>query len=456
MASKVKIKCEFFSQDQRVKILRIFDNFNIKCSKLVSSQNVPNECVAILHSITDVDKVFVEDCLSAFETLNCIPVMPPQLKAKRSIIMKSVDRYIYEFSENEILYEINRVNATLKAITVSKFSNARIIKITLSNQEMTGSCLQNGIKLFNLHINPRDLHQEVHHDIRMCFRCYELDSHLSFECPKEQDFKICSNCSCLGHTFKSCSSQVKKCINCGLNHSTISYSCQKRKDVIKRMNIPIAVKKTLTSTVIKGTSVGDSTDICDSLVKSMLCLIVAKAKDEENPGSFDSILSSLQEKNNVPKFQLGDISMPKNISKKVLDELNVNAPNSLPITVPQNSVIQDSTENSASTSTLYNAHTSISTNVDVSEASSTETLTPNSVPVDVPLNNVPKISIFKKKTAPAVSSRNMESLFNKGDILIECNNEFTPQECLSYLKNNLLLCKKVLLDVKTKYFRSKN
>ena len=70
MAIKVKIKCEFFSQDHGVKLLRILDNFNIKCSKLVSLQNVPNDCIVILQSIVDVDKVFVEDCLSAFPGLN--------------------------------------------------------------------------------------------------------------------------------------------------------------------------------------------------------------------------------------------------------------------------------------------------------------------------------------------------------------------------------------------------
>ena len=116
--------------------------------------------------------------------------MPAQLKAKRSIIMKSVDRYIYEFSENEILCEINGVNATLKVKTVRKCSNARIIKITLSNQEITSNCLQNGIKLFNLHINTRDLHREVQHEIHMCFRCYKLDSHLSFECPRSKISKF--------------------------------------------------------------------------------------------------------------------------------------------------------------------------------------------------------------------------------------------------------------------------
>ena len=77
--------------------------------------------------------------------------------------------------------------------------------------------------------------------------------------------------------------------------------------------------------------------------------------------------------------------MRKNfISKKVLYELNVNTLNSLPITVNQNTVIQDTTKNSAPTSTIYNAHTSISTNVDVSEASSTATFILNSVPEAIP------------------------------------------------------------------------
>ena len=75
--SKVKIKCESFSQDQRVKLPRIVDNFDIKCSKLFGLQNVPNECIAILHSIVDVDQVFVENCLDAFATLDCFFAMPP-------------------------------------------------------------------------------------------------------------------------------------------------------------------------------------------------------------------------------------------------------------------------------------------------------------------------------------------------------------------------------------------
>ena len=79
------------------------------------------------------------------------------------------------------------------------------------------------------------------------------------------------------------------------------------------MKISKAEKQTLSSSVIKITSVKHPTDVCDSQLKSMLCLTVARAKNEENQGSFDSVLCSLQQLNNVPKFQLGDVSMPKKL-----------------------------------------------------------------------------------------------------------------------------------------------
>ena len=59
------------------------------------------------------------------------------------------------------------------------------------------------------------------------------------------------------------------------------------------MNILIAEKQTLASSVTKRTSAKDPPDVCDPLVKSMLYLTVAKAKVEEDPGSFDSVLCSL-------------------------------------------------------------------------------------------------------------------------------------------------------------------
>ena len=155
MSSKVRIKCDSMSQDKRLKLLKILEQFRIKCSKLISPLSVPNEYVAFLHDISDVDKLFTDNCINAFTALNCSPIMPAQLKAKRSVIMKKVDDYIYQYSEGEILTEINRQNSLIQASSVFKFPNIKMLKITLSNQLMTDICLNDGLKLFSLHINHR-------------------------------------------------------------------------------------------------------------------------------------------------------------------------------------------------------------------------------------------------------------------------------------------------------------
>ena len=94
--------------------------------------------------------------------------------------------------------------------------NIKIRKITLSSQLMTSICLNDGLKLFSFHFNPRDFNKKsIMNQVCVCYRCYNLDYHLASKCPKESDFKVCSNSSSREHTFKKCSNQLKKCLNCG-------------------------------------------------------------------------------------------------------------------------------------------------------------------------------------------------------------------------------------------------
>ena len=52
-------------------------------------------------------------------------------------------------------------------------------------------------------------------------------------CSKERNYVICSNCSSNTHTWRNCNSDVKQCVNCGENHSCLSYVCPRRKEALK-------------------------------------------------------------------------------------------------------------------------------------------------------------------------------------------------------------------------------
>ncbi len=71
------------------------------------------------------------------------------------------------------------------------------------------------------------------HPYQMLYKCYALESHFTNECPKSKDFKICSECSAQGHVWHRCQESLKKCLNCGENHSALAIKWAKRKEIIK-------------------------------------------------------------------------------------------------------------------------------------------------------------------------------------------------------------------------------
>ena len=461
MSNKLKIKCSVVSENIRINILKIFSNFDIKCSKLVNLQNNSNECVASFHDSSDIDKVFTDECLNALSAYEASPKIPPELKAKRSVIVRNIDRYIYDRDDTEILQEINKENNSVNVIELYKFKNAKIIKLTFEKQLMANFCLEKGLKLFSLHLSPSDFQNEQHYEVKICYKCYSLDEHLAYECPKNNDYKICSTCSSSEHTYKNCTSSIKKCVNCSQNHFTMSYSCPKRREVVVKMKASTTNQGrnvTYRDAVVRensGTSLNPQ-EINDNLVKSILCLVISKAKDAENPGSFETTLNHLQEINKVPKFSLGNISLPENLFNDAAKSVST-------LQSPASHNQSQIPLNSTTSSPDVQLHHQRSEQVISTEPH----LTSSAVVQPGPSSNIVssesetnrtnaqlKIGIIKKPNVPSVTSRNFESLFKKGEIMFECTDNMTQQECLLFLKSksNLLECKSALSKVKIKDF----
>ena len=103
--------------------------------------------------------------------------------------------------------------------------------MTCSNQEMVNIALRQGVKLFQLSINPNNLASERFVDIMICHKCFQWNDHLARSCAKDDNYKVCSSNS---HTFKECKSSERKCVNCGGEHSTVSFACSVRKNIAKQ------------------------------------------------------------------------------------------------------------------------------------------------------------------------------------------------------------------------------
>ena len=118
--------------------------------------------------------------------------------------------------------------------TINKFQNLPFLKITFDSINISNNCLKFGLNFRHLHIPDHQFEKEHFKEIKYCYRCYAMNSHLANKCSRPPDYKICSKCSSTDHIWRNCTSATTKCVNCGGPHVTPrSPSCPTRKDLLK-------------------------------------------------------------------------------------------------------------------------------------------------------------------------------------------------------------------------------
>ena len=229
----IKIKCRPNTREKKLKLIEILCCREIKISRVI---NANDGFVVLTTNEQHADSIFKPDVKQELTRNNFIPVMPPELKAKKSVIIPRVDDLIYEWSELEIGEEITRQNSWIGEEGLEgiyKFPNSPTLKVTFTQTQLAKKCTEKGIKAFSINIPAHEIKLETYIPIKCCMRCYALEEHFTNECPKSRDYKICSECSAEGHVWHQCRENYKHCISCGDSHSTLAMKCVKRKEILR-------------------------------------------------------------------------------------------------------------------------------------------------------------------------------------------------------------------------------
>lgn len=316
MTVVVKIRCSLQNREKWKIVLCILRQNDINCSKLISGSSV---FTALCNSMSDADRIFSDRCLQELSDENCQPVMPPDLKAKRCVLASRLDTFLVEFSSEELIKEINEQNSYLEVVEIIKLSSGKLLKIVFKNQDMASMCLVNGILLFNLNIPPSSLRADEFFKISYCYKCYAIEDHTSRDCCKPSEYKICSICSSLEHTYKDCKATDKKCVNCNGQHNTMAYSCPARKAFMKAPAKTVATGSKFIYNAASNSYVSKlkskpvpraDSDLNGMMLKSFMCFIYASNANASQPGSFSDVLHKLLKANNLPEFNMGDVEFP--------------------------------------------------------------------------------------------------------------------------------------------------
>ena len=338
--NKVRIKSLPGKRPERDKLLHSLTSFNIKCFKLVELKS--DIFQVWCNTDSDVDLLFSEACVKELKKIHCEPQLPPEVRAKRTVMLRRIDDIIMSKEERDIIAELQEKNDWLRIADIFVFPNTPTVKLVFTTNEMAVKALSNGVKLFNLSIPPSNIAQKEYINLIACYKCYTIEDHQAATCNKPKEYKICSICAMTGHTFKQCTSNTKKCINCGGPHSTLAMSCPDRKRIIRERKRNSINQKTYSaatnpnnSNSLPSPSVGGGA----AMIKTFMCVTISTMKNAEVPGSFETTLNRLLQANGLPNFSMGGVPPP---SMHCLAQLNYDSTGNTPEGDPVEESVGDS------------------------------------------------------------------------------------------------------------------
>lgn len=309
--------------------------------------------VAITAKDEDADSLLKNETVRALHEEGFEPLLPPEVKSRRTILCHGVDQLIYNHTQNDIKEEIEKKNGWAKTKEVFKFPatnrTTHTIKIVFEDAIMATKAEADGLRLFNMSIAYHQIKRETYMPIKTCLRCYKIEEHNTSECPQPREYKVCSECSSHDHTWRNCKSPTKRCLNCDQEHRTLAMKCPKRKE---------AVKKKLANSTLQGsyaqiasrqpvptqdqTPTPNIDDLASKMTIMMFCLYNAHFLNAVNPGCFQEQLDYLTSANNLPRM-VGPKNPPSaDILSKILNN-NSTTPGNLP------NITQESTQENTQT-----------------------------------------------------------------------------------------------------------
>ena len=314
MADPIKVKLNNLSSElsNKTNLIRLCSKLNIKVTKFIE---IKNGYLLICSSVEDAEKLFEKNTLATLKQINLLPLLPSELKTKQTILLKNVDRFLLQKTFNEIKCELTTKNDGIDIVDGVILKNS--IKLTFSNSKIVAKCERLGLNAFGIHIPGYNITRENFVKIEYCYACFEIENHVSKNCPRKLEnpnFKVCSKCASTDHTYAMCKAEPERfvCINCGQNHHTLAFKCQARKNAIKMKSsgtpkytdYSAAVKTSLTKKML------DKSETEFSPNKIMTCMCAALLNEYENPGNFNTQLNILLKQNNLPGVDLSGFKPP--------------------------------------------------------------------------------------------------------------------------------------------------
>ena len=291
---------------------------------LTNLKETPNGYNAFFEFETDAEKLLTEPAQQILNNLGLTARLPPNLKAKRSVICRKIESFVGEHTKEELLEEINRANTSITAKEVIKFKQyTHVFKIEFATTRDAEHAKTHGLLCFYTKISPSQIEQEKYIDLLMCFTCYAYENHTTDQCPHKGK-KFCSECSSTEHTHIDCNpNNTKKCLNCKQNHRTMAMACPIKKEKMriklekqeedKKTKAESPYKRAVEKALANKPPVPDN----DTNLRAILMIIDAHAANIAKPGSYNDRLNATLKLNNIEPIKFPTTNYSSTFLQKI-------------------------------------------------------------------------------------------------------------------------------------------
>ena len=157
---------------------------------------------------------------------------PIEYGAMRTVMVKEVDEMIDDYSNEEIIANIEELNSWAEVTDIYKMpTTSKMVKVQFKNTQMAQKAVTEGMVVLYQKIPPKKIEKEIFVRLIPCNNCFGYE-HETKNCDKRK-MTLCAFCADEGHRQQQCNATVPKCINCGEDHRTLAAQCPIRKGIIK-------------------------------------------------------------------------------------------------------------------------------------------------------------------------------------------------------------------------------
>ncbi|MPC69229.1 hypothetical protein E2C01_063446 [Portunus trituberculatus] len=310
--ARVRIKHPHPNNHSKLQLLRAFSEYLIYATRIILT---PDSFIVLTRSDEDIDSIFEKECNETLHVAGFEPILPPEMRAKRTVLVFNTDDYILSHSEDEIKQKIIHKNTWIKQgiDCIFKIPSSKILKIYFNSTNAAKLATDKGLLAFHMSIPSYNVKVEEFIPITTCMRCYAIEQHTTNKCTMPETHTVCSECASDKHTWKTCTSNIKKRLNCLANKCHLRKKIKEEKRKQNKNSSKTYSQATQNNTNSNNTNTQNINIEKDKATKILTRILHSHILNIANPGSYNDELNNLFKLNNLPSINLPPNPPSKNI-----------------------------------------------------------------------------------------------------------------------------------------------